>query len=277
MSEKISTHIRSLSNLKWSEFIRDQFKPIISGLKDEIEMVCRLLQRHKDLLGANAKTQFFSKMNPKSTQKEKDVPTTFKGLIATVKDSDDEFHSKVDPAHRDNNRKRRGGRTGVFGTCVKALVTKLTEKLRAMLDYDPLFLTDEEMGIDKNGEAIGDLCLTSQTQARYRESFRRELSAGIDKICIHFFGKMYDGINPDCVFIWKVPAVQGPHHDEGKVASAIDKCREMAPKLMGNEAVRNFNTILNNIADVPARYVMHYVTICSLGILIQMNQLQKSM
>lgn len=249
-SEKITTHIKTLSSLKWSTFVQDQFKPVISGLKDELELLCMLLQRHKDSLSTNAKSHFLSRMNPKSTPNEKDVPTAFKQLLNTVKVSQDEFHSTVDPAFPRNSKKARG-RMSQFSVCVKASVTNLVEKLRGMADYDPVFLTDESMGIDKYGEAIGDRCLTPTTRARYRESFRKELAAGVEKMCIHFFGKMYDGNNPDCIFIWKVPAVRGPQHD-GRTASTIDKCREMAPKLMGYEAVRHFNTILKNIADVPA-------------------------
>ena len=189
-------------------------------------------------------------MNPKSTQKEKDVPTKFKEFIATMKVSRYEFHSKVDPAFRNSNSKRRG-RPVVFAACVKALVAKVSEKLRGKPEYDPFFLMDEEMGIDKHEEAVSDICLAPKTRAMHREIFQREASLGVEKIHIHFFGKMYDGNNPDYVFIWKMPAVHGPH-DDAKVASAIGRYREITPKMMSNEAVRHFNTILNNVTDVPA-------------------------
>ena len=70
-------------------------------------------------------------------------------------------------------------------------------------------------------------------------------------MCINFYGKMYGGINPDCIFVWKVPAVHGLQH-AAKVEIAIDSYRELAPKLMGQKAVRNFNTIMDSVADIPA-------------------------
>ena len=35
------------------------------------------------------------------------------------------------------------------------------------------------------------------------------------------------------------------------MALTIDSCREMAPKKMEREAVKHFNTIMSNIADMP--------------------------
>ena len=92
-------------------------------------------------------------------------------------------------------------------------MTKFTETLRGKPDCELLFLTDEEMCIDKCGEEVSDLYLVPQKRERHREIFRRELSVGIEKLCIHFFGKMCGGSNHDFIFIWKVPAVHGLHRE----------------------------------------------------------------
>ena len=249
-SEKITWHIKNLSNLKWSEFVGGVYKSTIGCLKDEIAIVCKLLQRYKDFLGAKARRQIFSRMNPKSGDKEKTAPAAFKDLLKTVMISGTEFHSAVDSAFKP--KKKAGGRPSQFSVLVKTASDNLLKKLRGMPDYEPLFITDEEMCIDKFGEAINEPFLSSQTRAIYREKFRKELSGGVEKMCIHFYGKMYGGgENPDCIFIWKVPAVHGPQHD-GKVALAIDTCRKMAPMQMEREAVKHFNTIIDNVANLPA-------------------------
>ena len=69
----------------------------------------------------------------------------------------------MDPVFR-NNKSNTRGRPGQFARCVKATVTKLKETLRGKIDYEPLFLTDEEMCIDKCGESVGDLCIAPRRE-----------------------------------------------------------------------------------------------------------------
>ena len=44
---------------------------------------------------------------------------------------------------------------GAFAKAAHLSVQAVCEKLRGCDDYDPLFLTDEEMGIDAFGESLG--------------------------------------------------------------------------------------------------------------------------
>ena len=246
--EKISAHIKTLSSLRWSEFSGNAFSDAIGCIKDEIAILCQLLQQHKDSLGLNARRKFFAKQDPKPAQ-QKSIPKVFKGLLNSVKLSDLEFHSVVDGAY---TKKKAPGRASAFAACVKSAVNNVVDELRGMESYKPLFLTDEKMCIDKFGEACGQPFLNSQTRSQYRENFRKVLAAGVENMRVHFYGKVFDGTkHPDCICIWKVPTAHGPQH-EGKVASAIDLCRNMLPKEMSNEAVRNFNHIMNNISDIPA-------------------------
>lgn len=121
-SEKIGAHIKTLSNIKWSEFAGDAFGDTIGCIKDELAILCKLLQRHKDSLGANARRKFFAKHNPEPA--EKSIPAAFKDLLKTVKLSTSEFHSVVDGAHR-KNKKNAPGRISAFAACVKAAVNSL--------------------------------------------------------------------------------------------------------------------------------------------------------
>ena len=246
-SKKIASHIKTLTNLDWREFWGKAFKDTIGCSKDEIGIVIEVLQRHHDSLGADAKSKFFAKSNPGPTVKS--VPAAFRKLTTAVKISDTEFHSIVDSAFK--KKKKSPGKPSPFAACVNISVLSLADTLRGMVDYEALYLTDEVMGIDKFGEAIGKPFLTASDRARYRAMFRDQLAAGVENMRIHFYGKVYPGENPDCIFVWKVPVVRGPQHD-GKVTLTIDSCREMAPKKMQREAVKHYNMIMNNITDLPA-------------------------
>ena len=223
------------------------FKDAIGCLKDEIAIVINLLRRHNEYLGAQGRTRLFAKANPKPSIKS--VPAVFKQSMNVVMLSDKEYHTTVDSAFK-RKKKNAPGRPSPFGACVNVSVVSVTDKLRGMADYEPLFLTDDVMGIDKFGDAIGKPFLSPDARCRYREKFRKEMAAGVENMCIHFYGQGWKGARPDCIFIWKVPAVHGPQHT-GKVALAIDTCRELAPKKMGGEAVKHFNMIMNNITDLP--------------------------
>ena len=67
------------------------------------------------------------------------------------------------------------------------------------------------------------------TRAKYRERFRKELAFGLSGLKIHVFGKVNSGNKSDCIFVWKVPKLNGKRH-EGNVAKAIHKCKDMVPK-----------------------------------------------
>ena len=120
-------------------------KPTISCIKDEIAIVCTLLQRHHDNLGDKARSVFFAKSNHKSS-KEMNVPAAFKKLKETIKLSNTEFHSSVDSTFR--KRKNSPGRPSPFSVCINLSVKAAVDKLRGIDFYEPYFLTDKAMGID---------------------------------------------------------------------------------------------------------------------------------
>jgi len=155
------------------------------------------------------------------TEKKKDpVLSAFKNSLKVVKLSEDEFHTDIDSAFR---KKRTGRPQGTFGKAVNASVQQVCKTLRSREDYNPLFLTDEDMAIDQFSEYIGDRFLTSVERAAYREKFRELLAREVEGVCIHIYGSKRYGLNPDCIYVWKVPAVHGNMH-AGMVAKAVMEC-----------------------------------------------------
>ena len=96
------------------------------------------------------------------------------------------------------------------------------------MEYDPLFLTDKVMSIDKFGDDMGRHFLDSLERAKFREAFQTNLSEGAAIICFHIYGQVNSGNNPSCIFAWIVPIIHGVQH-VGNVAKAINACQEMAP------------------------------------------------
>lgn len=90
------------------------------------------------------------------------------------------------------------------------------------------------------------------TRAKYRLKFRDELAYGIQNMTINVFGKLNAGRDAHCLFVWKVPSVYGAQH-AGRVAKVIDDCREMLPKKISAEVERQFNAMIDGIADLPAK------------------------
>lgn len=230
----------------------DALKPGVDCMKDELTKLCLILRRHKDKLSSNSaekkKANFFGANTSDSNKRS--VVKLFDKSLKAVKVSDDEYLMPVDSAFN-NKTKKNPGRRSAFSACVNVAVQSAVTKLRGMPDYKPLFLTDEEMGIDKYAEAIGDPFLNSTARAAYRQKFRSELKGGVSKMCIHIFGKTYSGQNPDCIFVWKVPAIHPPQH-VGNVAKAVKECQQTAPQYMTAEAVRHFNAIFDHVANVSA-------------------------
>ena len=183
-SGKIATHMNSLSNIRWGEFAGKAYNPTISCIKDETAIVCKLLQRHHHHLCAKARSSFF----PKSLNENR-VPAAFKKLQGTVKLSDAEFHTSVDSAFR--RKMKAPGRPSPFSVCINISVKAAVNNLRTLECYEPYFLTDEAMGIDRFAESADEPFLSTQSRATYRERFRKAMALGIDKMCIHFYGKMY--------------------------------------------------------------------------------------
>jgi hypothetical protein len=152
-------------------------KTAINFIKDEIKIVCVLLKRHKDVLSSNSFQKNKTMLTP--SPKRRSMVGTFKDSMALVQISDNEFHTEVDPAFKNN--KKKPGRVGKFGACVKISVDSVVAKLRATDDYSPIFLCDETMGIDKYSLAIGEPFLHPSARSRYREQFRIQLRDCVQK------------------------------------------------------------------------------------------------
>jgi len=55
-------------------------------------------------------------------------------------------------------------------------------------------------------------------------------------MCSHVFGKENASNDPDCIFVWKVPAKHGHgEQQDGLVCKAIQECRNMTPKQKTDE------------------------------------------
>ena len=249
MSTKIITHVNLLQNLCWTDFVGGAFKPAVNCIKDEVKLIVLILNRHKEKIAGAILDKKKALLD--LTSKPRDVNAAFKNSLQTVNIADDEFHSKVDPAFRVKKRGIGGRNPGKFSLGVRAAVDHIIDNLRGRNDYNPLFLTDEEMGIDKYSEDLGENFLASAGRAQYRDRFWKELKARVERICIHVFGKDNVSNEPDCIFVWKVPAIQGKQHDR-LVCKAIQECRDMMPKQMSREAIKHFNAVINHISEVPS-------------------------
>jgi len=188
-------------------------------------------------------------MNPSSGGKKKSVDAAFNRSLNIVKIAEDEFHAHLDSAR---HPKRPGGSRSRFSLCVQAAVQNVFDKLRHSEDYVPIFLTDDVMGIEAFAEQTRDNFMNNVTRAKYRLKFRDELAYGIQNMTINVFGKLNAGRDAHCLFVWKVPSVYGALH-AGRVAKVIDDCREMLPKKISAEVERQFNAMMDGIADLPAK------------------------
>ena len=159
MSTKIITHVNLLQNLRWADFVGGAFKPAVNCIKDEVKLIVLILNRHKEKIAGAVLDKKKTLLD--LTSKPRDVNAAFKNPLQTVKIADDEFHSKVDPAFRVKKRGIGGHKPGKFALRVRAAVDHIIDNLRGRNDYNPLFLTDEEMGIDKYSEDLDENFLTS--------------------------------------------------------------------------------------------------------------------
>ena len=83
--------------------------------------------------------------------------------------------------HSGQKKKGIGGhKPGKFSLEVRAAVDHTINNLRGRNDYDPLFLTDKEMGIDKYSADLGERFLASAERAQYRDIFWEGLKARVE-------------------------------------------------------------------------------------------------
>ncbi|KAL7547981.1 hypothetical protein ACHAWF_011257 [Thalassiosira exigua] len=246
--EDLAKHINFLSRMMWNDFAVPALKPVVAGIKDEVKFLCNLLQRHQSHLTGKANQMMKLRLDPSAKKKSRGIITSFKNRLNVVEVAVDEFHACIDSAFRPS---RPRGLKGKFAICVKAAVDNVFSILRGKEDYQPFFLTDEAMGIEKFAAADGNSFLTPLNRAKFRSQFRNELVYGIECMKVHVFGKLNSGTDPDCLFLWKVPVSEGADH-VGRVARAIHECKDMAPKKMCTEAARHFNAIMEEISHIPA-------------------------
>ena len=101
---------------------------------------------------------------PKSGEKRGGVIATFRNLISLVTISHGEFHIQIDPQRLKG--KKAAGPTSKFSVGAVAAVDNIIIKLQGMPNYEPMFLTDEEMVIDKFTIAVREI-LNSSARSKY--------------------------------------------------------------------------------------------------------------
>jgi len=243
--EKITFHFSALTKLLWNAFAIPAFKEAIKSIKAETKYLTDLLERHRSYLKSKSAPAMKS-----STGKTRGVASAFKNNLNLVQLSRDEFHVQIDSVFRPSRKQKRSA----FATSVKDSVTNVLSMLRHSNDYEPVFLTDEMMGIDKYANDTSDSFMSAASRAKYRHKFRDELAYGNAHMTIHVFGKVNSGSDTDTLFAWKVPPMHknSPQH-VGLVAKTIDGCRKSLPKELSKEAVRQFNAAMNGLTSLPAK------------------------
>ena len=222
-------------------------KSAIDSIENEVRIMSELLTRHKDKLSVNLHAKDQDALTPPIATRSP-VLAAFKDSLRTVPLSNNEFHLVVD--HPFSVKVTPRGKVTPFQDCVNISVKNVISQIKVRKYYDPLFLTDAAMNIDKYGVAAKEEFLSSRKRAEFRRAFRQKLAEGENKLLFHIYGQVNSGKDPDCIFVWKVPFVHGYNH-VGNVSKAIVECQDMAPKHMGREAVRHFNAIIDQITEIP--------------------------
>lgn len=249
--EDVCDNINNMTSLRWADFAVPIFSKGVEAIKKEVQSISSLLQRHVDLLDNKSSTMRLVRSTPAAEKKRKDRGTvaSFEKSLNSFPIDDNEFIVEIDWQKK---KSRPGGKISVFGACVVTSVENVFSNLLHREDYDPLFLTDEFIGIDKYAKASGKNIIHARDRAKWRFQFRQELSYGIQSMMIYVYGKRHPGTNdPDSLFVWKVPTVHGAQH-AGKVAKAIQQCKEMAPNKMSAEAIQHADSILKGITNISA-------------------------
>ena len=110
--------------------------------------------------------------------------------------------------------------------------------LRRTQDYDPIFLTDEAMLIDKFAVANGVSNFSSVSRAQYRNRFREELSKRASTVCFHVFEKIMT-ICSRIVYLFLESAIS-------TLARTCRKCGQLtnAIKLLQNRLGKKLQLVL---------------------------------
>lgn len=163
---KVDDHFNKLISLNWSYFVAASYaRDALKTVRAKVNTLCNLFQRYKDAHGKRNHALQLKKASPDKASKGREVTAAFRNLLKTVKLAENEYHTEIDPAKK---FKKSGGKPTIFLTCVAEAVKDVMKHLRGTADYEPIFLTDEEMAIDKFGDVCNISCLTYQFGRHYR-------------------------------------------------------------------------------------------------------------
>ena len=254
--DKIETHLATLVSLNWNHFKgHSVLNEGVALLRDDLDSIESILAHRRDQLVQDSKRKASAKDTPfdRAVDQAKSVPAAFRKALnrSTVVVGDDQFFTEVKPNLKSKDKKS-ARRPAPFTVCVRESVNHVFKQLRRKNDYDPIALTDEEMGLETYAEVVcNQPFLSPDNRRRYRAQFRDELAKGVQGIHFCIWGKVHDRKLMN-LFVFKVPSTQGPDY-VGNITKAIKVCEAMAPKHMSAEAVAHFNHIMSSCANVPSQ------------------------
>ena len=186
-----------------------------AALKSDTQNIISVLTSKRDALKSDSTSKSNKRKSPfEAVPKQTKVPSAFqqKGTIQT---SDDDFYLEIDSAFV--SKKTKAKKLSTFGAVVRNSVVRVFQRLSRCNEYEPLYLTNENMGIDQYSESVlHQSFLTPEERARHRREFREELAKGYEIMCIAVWGIAEGGSNPDSLFVWRVPAIQRSSEHGGK-------------------------------------------------------------
>ena len=246
----LANHIGKISALDWSPFKRaSRLKVSLSLFKDEIEHIRGILYEMKQKMVT--KNCLFNPQ-PQSSRSL----SAFKSLanFAELDEENGEFFVPIPRSTTKQGDKKKRGKLTMKQTFIVKAIVDITNVLKFKEDYVPMFLDDENMGINDSAfaEVGGTITLDAGDRAYYRQEFKKKLTKGLDGVDINLFGRLRVGSrNPSCLCLWKVPLKNDETH-AGMAQKVVDKCREKLPKVMTDASARHFDNIMSSVSDVPS-------------------------
>ena len=175
-----------------------------------------MLTSKRDVLKLDSMSKSKMRKSPfEAVPKRNKVPSAFQ-REGTIQTSDDDFYLEIDSAFV--SKKTKSKKLSTFGAVVKNSVVRVHQRLRRSKEYEPFFLSDENMGIDQCSESVlHQSFLTPKERGRHRREFREELAKGYESMCIAVWGIAEGGSNPDNIFVWRVPVIRRSSVHGGKI------------------------------------------------------------
>ena len=165
----LSNHIGKISALDWSPFKRaSHLKVSLSLFKDEIEHIRGILYEKKQKMVT--KNCLF---NPQP-QSSRNL-SAFKSLanFAELDEENGEFFVPIPRSTTKQGDKKKRGKLTMKQTFIVKDIVDITNVLKFKEDYVPMFLDDENMGINDSAfaEVGGTITLDAGDRAYYRQEF----------------------------------------------------------------------------------------------------------